>query len=212
MYVCVLCVCMSCILLCSFVLIKPYGWIFFIYWLHWDFVAMCGLSLVMVSGGYSLTAVCRLHIVVASLVEHSLQARGLQQLQLTGSRVWAQQLQDTRACLLHSMWKLPRPGIKPMSPALACRFLTTGPSGKSLTLDLTAVLSLSTSTIVIYIFYLKYFILILAFNLFHIYAILNVQHFSSPFLPSLQWHPTPVLLPEKSHGRRSLVGCSPWGH
>ena len=27
-----------------------------------------------------------------------------------------------------------------------------------------------------------------------------------------QWHPTPVLLPGKSHGRRSLVGCSPWGH
>ena len=27
-----------------------------------------------------------------------------------------------------------------------------------------------------------------------------------------QWHPTPVLLPEKSHGWRSLVGCSPWGH
>ena len=26
------------------------------------------------------------------------------------------------------------------------------------------------------------------------------------------WHPTPVLLPGKSHGRRSLVGCSPWGH
>ena len=27
-----------------------------------------------------------------------------------------------------------------------------------------------------------------------------------------QWHPTPVLLPGKSHGRRSLVGCSPRGH
>ena len=27
-----------------------------------------------------------------------------------------------------------------------------------------------------------------------------------------QWHPTPVLLPGKSHGRRSLVGCSPWSH
>ena len=27
-----------------------------------------------------------------------------------------------------------------------------------------------------------------------------------------RWHPTPVLLPGKSHGRRSLVGCSPWGH
>ena len=25
-----------------------------------------------------------------------------------------------------------------------------------------------------------------------------------------QWHPTPVLLPRKSHGWRSLVGCSPW--
>ena len=26
-----------------------------------------------------------------------------------------------------------------------------------------------------------------------------------------QWHPTPVLLPGKSHGQRSQVGCSPWG-
>ena len=26
-----------------------------------------------------------------------------------------------------------------------------------------------------------------------------------------QWHPTPILLPGKSHGWRSLVGCSPWG-
>ena len=26
-----------------------------------------------------------------------------------------------------------------------------------------------------------------------------------------QWHPTPVLLPGKSHGQRNLVGCSPWG-
>ena len=26
-----------------------------------------------------------------------------------------------------------------------------------------------------------------------------------------QWQTTPVLLPGKSHGRRSLVGCSPWG-
>ena len=25
-----------------------------------------------------------------------------------------------------------------------------------------------------------------------------------------QWQPTPVLLPGKSHGWRSLVGCSPW--
>ena len=27
-----------------------------------------------------------------------------------------------------------------------------------------------------------------------------------------RWLPTPVLLPGKSHGWRSLVGCSPWRH
>ena len=27
-----------------------------------------------------------------------------------------------------------------------------------------------------------------------------------------QWHPTPALLPGKSLGWRSLMGCSPWGH
>ena len=27
-----------------------------------------------------------------------------------------------------------------------------------------------------------------------------------------QWQATPVLLPGKSHGRGSLVGCSPWSH
>ena len=31
------------------------------------------------------------------------------------------------------------------------------------------------------------------------------------FFRRRQWHPTPVLLPGKSHGQRSLVGCSPWG-
>ena len=25
-----------------------------------------------------------------------------------------------------------------------------------------------------------------------------------------RWHPTPVFLPEKSHGQKSLVGYSPW--
>ena len=27
-----------------------------------------------------------------------------------------------------------------------------------------------------------------------------------------KWQPTPIYLPEKSHGQRSLVGYSPWGH
>ena len=31
------------------------------------------------------------------------------------------------------------------------------------------------------------------------------------FFRRRQWHPTPVLLPGGSHGRRSLVGCSSWG-
>ena len=42
-----------------------------------------------------------------------------------------------------------------------------------------------------------------------------VYSFVCPLLDSFtwrrQWHPTPVLLPGKSHGRRSLVGYSPWG-
>ena len=31
------------------------------------------------------------------------------------------------------------------------------------------------------------------------------------FTTSATWHLTAVLLPGKPHGRRSLVGCSPWG-
>ena len=32
-----------------------------------------------------------------------------------------------------------------------------------------------------------------------------------PVFQIRQWQATPVLLPGKSQGRRSLVGCSPWG-
>ena len=49
-------------------------------------------------------------------------------------------------------------------------------------------------------------------------SLLAHQHLSSTFLVITilvgwrrQWHPNPVLLPGKSHGRRNLVGCSPWG-
>ena len=34
---------------------------------------------------------------------------------------------------------------------------------------------------------------------------------SSDLYRRRQWQPTPVFLPGKSHRRRSLVGCSPWG-
>ena len=35
-----------------------------------------------------------------------------------------------RAQLLRGMWDLPRPGLEPVSPALAGRFSTTAPPGK----------------------------------------------------------------------------------
>ena len=39
----------------------------------------------------------------------------------------------------------------------------------------------------------------------------RIWHMGSYGYRRKQWHPTPVLLPGKSHGRGSLVGCSPWG-
>ena len=36
-------------------------------------------------------------------------------------------------------------------------------------------------------------------------------HSSHTLVRRRQWQPTPVLLPGKSHGWKSLVGCSPWG-
>ena len=47
-------------------------------------------------------------------------------------------------------------------------------------------------------------------------GVTRVKHglVTKPLAPSPRrrhWHPTPGLLPEKSHRRRSLVGCSPWG-
>ena len=45
------------------------------------------------------------------------------------------------------------------------------------------------------------------------YFYLNSEHLNMIYkvLRRRQWQPTPVLLPGKSHGQRSLVGCSPWG-
>ena len=38
----------------------------------------------------------------------------------------------SRALLLRGMWDPPRPGLEPVSPALAGRFSTTAPPGKPL--------------------------------------------------------------------------------
>ena len=45
----------------------------------------------------------------------------------------------SRAQLLRGMWDLPRPGLEPVSPALAGRFLTTAPPGKPQTPILTNI-------------------------------------------------------------------------
>ena len=50
----------------------------------------------------------------------------------------------------------------------------------------------------------------LDFRVHKIYYYWNTGFISKRFRRR-QWHPTPVLLPGKAHGWRSLVGCSPWG-
>ena len=48
-------------------------YLFIYFWLCWVFVAVCGLSVVGASRGYSLVMVCSLLIVMASLIsEHRL--------------------------------------------------------------------------------------------------------------------------------------------
>ena len=72
--------------------------------------------------GALFIAVRRPLTIAASLVaEHRLQTRRLGNC-------------GSRAQLLRSMWDLPRPGLEPMSPALAGRFSTTAPPGKPLVL------------------------------------------------------------------------------
>ena len=97
-----------------------------------------GFSLVMVSRGHSLVAMCRLLIVVAALVaEHGLQgarasgalAHGLKS---CSSRAVEHRLNScARAWLLHGMWDLPGSGIEPVSPALAGGFFITEPHRKA---------------------------------------------------------------------------------
>ena len=47
----------------------------------------------------------------------------------------------------------------------------------------------------------------------HILGLLHQPNFPVPRASNWrrQWQLTPVLLPGKPHGQRSLVGCSPWG-
>ena len=93
---------------------------FFNLWLCWVFVSVRGLSLVAASGGHSSSRCAGLLTIAASLVaEHRLQTRRLSNY-------------GSRAQLLCGMWDLPRPGLEPVSPALAGRLSTTALPGKPL--------------------------------------------------------------------------------
>ena len=96
-----------------------------------DFCCCVGFFLVAVSRGYSLAAVLELLIVVVSLVAgHWLQGTQasvvvMLRLNSCSSQVLEHRLNSCCAWaqLLCSMWDLPRPGIKPLSPALAGRII-----------------------------------------------------------------------------------------
>ena len=78
---------------------------------------MRGLSPVVASGGHFIAVHGPLTIAASLVAEHRLQKRRLSNC-------------GSRAQLLHGMWDLPRPGLEPLSPALAGGFSTTAPPGK----------------------------------------------------------------------------------
>ena len=87
---------------------------------------MYGLSLVAVSGGYSLLR-------CAGFSLGGLSCCRARALGVRAPVVAALRLSScgARAQLLRGMWDLPRPGLEPVSPASAGRFLTTAPPGKT---------------------------------------------------------------------------------
>ena len=77
---------------------------------------MQGLSLVAASGDHSSSRCAGLSL-SRPLLERRLQTRRLSSC-------------GSQAQLLRCMWDLPRPGLEPVSPALAGRFSATAPPGK----------------------------------------------------------------------------------
>ena len=94
-----------CVCVCVCVLFIYFG-------LCWVFVSVRGLSLVVASGSHSSSRCTGLPLSRLLL------------LRSTGSR------RAGSVVVAHGMWDLPRPGLEPMSPALAGRFSTTAPPGK----------------------------------------------------------------------------------
>ena len=96
------------------------------FWRCWVLAVASGPSPVVVNRGSSLAEVWEFLTAVVSLVVGcGLHTQGLQSLWHMGFSVLSQKLP-------HSTWDLPGPGIEPVSPALAGRFPTMAPPGKSL--------------------------------------------------------------------------------
>ena len=103
------------------------GWILFIYlFILFLFLAVLGLRFYARAfsscgkrGPLFIAVRGPLIIAASPVVGHKLQTR-----RLSSCGSWAQPLRST--------WDPPRPGLEPMSPALAGRFSTTAPPGKPL--------------------------------------------------------------------------------
>ena len=110
---------------------KLFIYLFIYFWLCWVFVAVCRLSLVAASGGYSLLQ-CMGFSLWWLLLLRSMGSRHTG-FSSCGSRALEHRLSScgARAQLLCGMWYLLGPGLEPVSPALAGRFLTTVMPGKS---------------------------------------------------------------------------------
>ena len=90
----------------------------FLFMMCWVFVSVRGLISSCGKRGPLFIAVRGPLTIAASLVpEHRLQTRRLSNC-------------GSRAQLLRGMWDLPKPGLEPVSPALAGRLSTTAPPGK----------------------------------------------------------------------------------
>ena len=120
-----------------FFLNKFIYFIYFYFWLCQAFVAVCGLSLVAVSGatlrcgvqashcgGFSCCRAWALGARASVVVAHRLSSCGSRALERRLSSCGA------RAQLLHSMCDPPGPGLEPVPLALAGGFLTTAPPAK----------------------------------------------------------------------------------
>ena len=121
----------------GFFFLNKFIYLFIYFWLCWVFVAVRGLSVVAVSRGYSLLQ-CAGFSLSWLLLLWSTGSRSagfsscgtwFQQLWLVGSRAQAQYLWCT-GLVAPRMWDLPRPGLEPVSLALAGKFLTTAQPGK----------------------------------------------------------------------------------